>query len=106
MSAFRDVLVVGGVLGAGYLMFRKYGSRFDITSDQNVAYQAADSLAKKVFGDKGTVTDFVPGLNTNTANTTTSSTALAKLSVVPTQFAPYWYNADGSKRTTPMTRGR
>lgn len=94
------------ILVGGYAAVRLVkGNLLNPFSDQNVAYQGVDKVVKAAFGDKATLTDVIPGINRTNATTTAPSRTLQKLSVLPSKAAPFWYNADRTKRTAPMTRG-
>lgn len=109
MAIRDDLKTLGYVVVGGFIVWKflgdKIGAKLNPFSDKNVAYQGADALAKAAMGPKATISDIIPGINTTTATKTASSSTIQKLSVLPTQYAPYWFNADGTKRNTRMNRG-
>ncbi len=97
----KDLLLLGlGAVGVWWA-FNKLGQAGALVnpfSDKNIAYQGATGIVKIIGGEKATITDVVPGVNNYDPNKATLSD---KPSALPAASAPYWYNADRSKRTIP-----
>lgn len=93
-----NIALLAALAGGAWWLYKQGGNlktAFNPFSDKNLAYGAADSIAKVIGGEKATVSDIVPGINTYDPN----KAANGKPSALPSANAPYWYNQDGTKRT-------
>ena len=98
----KDYLLIGAAIVGGWWLYKKVGvvgTALNPFSDQNIAYQGADKIAKAVAGEKAVITDIIPGVNNYDPN---KAVPLPSNAIKPGNIAPYWWDASGFKRTTPM----